>query len=421
MQIIHTRCCGLDVHKRTVVACLRIIGEAGRLVRTTRTFGTTTGELEGLRRWLKEAGCSHVAMESTGVYWKPVYNILEGHFEEVLVANAGQVKAVPGRKTDVKDAEWLADLLAHGLIRGSNIPGADQRALRDLTRYRTTLTQDRARYVNRLHKVLEDTNIKLGAVVSDLMGVSARAILAAIVAGERDPGVLASHASTRLAADTATLEAALRGVVRPHHAFMLAEILTRIDQLDEAIARVSKEVEVQTRPFEAQIEHLDTIPGVNRRIAEVILAEVGTDMSRFPSAGHLASWAGMCPGNNESAGKRQSGRTRRGNHWLRVALVEAGHGAGRKKNCYLQAQYRRLAARRGKKRALVAVGHSILCIAYHVLADGEPYRELGGNYFDERDQARLQKSLIHRLERLGLKVTVAPLQDPPQEVLEPAA
>ena len=409
MELVHERCCGLDVHKKSVAVCLRLPRGEGRIDKQRRTFGTTTPQLLELLDWLESNGCTHVAMESTGSYWKPVYNVLEGHFQEILVVNAQHLKRVPGRKTDMSDAEWIADLLAHGLVTGSFVPSAEQRELRDLTRHRTTLVRERVRVINRLQKTLEEANIKLASVVSDVTGMSAQAILTALARGESDPAVLAGMAHTRLRATPQQLTEALTGSVKAHQRFMLAEHLAHLEYLDEAVERVSDQIAERMRPFEEELALLDTIPGVSRRAAEILVAEIGVDMSRFPTAGHLASWAGMCPGHNESAGKRHSGKTRKGSPWLRSVLVEAAHGAGRKKDCYLQAQLRRLASRRGKKKALVAVGHSILVIAYHVLSRHEPYSDLGGNYFDERAQTALQRRLVTRLEKLGLKVTVEPL------------
>jgi transposase len=409
MEIVHRLCCGLDVHKRSVVACLRLVGPDGQVRKEKRTFGTTTRQLLALSDWLTGAGCTHVAMESTGVYWKPVFNVLEGQFEEVLVVNAQHIKAVPGRKTDMADAEWICDLLAHGLLRGSFIPSAGQRQLRDLTRYRTTLVRERARVINRVQKLLEGANIKLASVVTDITGMSARAMLNALVAGQTDPAELAKLGHPRLKATPEELAEALEGAVKPHERFMLREQLAHMDYLEGVIGRVSREIEAALRPFEAELALLMSIPGISRIVAEVLLAEIGADMSRFATSGHLASWAGMCPGHNESAGKRKSGTTRKGSPWLRAALVEAAHGASHKKDCYLQSQYRRLAARRGRKKALIAVGHSILEIAYRVLSDRVPYAELGANYFEERNREATQKRLIRRLENLGLEVTVKPL------------
>jgi transposase len=407
MQIMYECCCGLDVHKKRIVACLWRDNAAGQRQQEVRTFGTMTQDLLALADWLQAAGCTHVAMESTGVYWKPVFNLLEGLFE-VLVVNAQPIKAVPGRKTDVKDAEWIADLLQHGLLRASFIPPAAQRELRDLTRHRSSLVAERARIVNRLQKVLEDTNIKLAAVVSDIAGVSARAMLEALLAGERDAAVLAQLAKGRLRAKREFREQALAGRLRPHHAFLLTEHLSHIDSLDEAIARLSMQIGERLAPAEDEIALLDTIPGVSRRAAEVLLAEIGRDMSRFPSAKHLAPWAGICPGNYESAGKRKSGKTRKGSRWLRQLLIEAAHGAAPSKQTYLGALYGRLAARRGTKKALVAVGHTILVIAYHVLTRKEPDRDLGTNDFDLRDRQAVQRRLVRRLEQLGYQVSLQP-------------
>jgi len=408
MDVLYERCCGVDVHKKTVVACLMISGQGGRVNRQVRTYGTTTGELLALMDWLQSEGCTHVAMESTGVYWKPVYNILEGSFE-LLVVNAHHLKTVPGRKTDVRDAEWIADLLRHGLLRASFIPPAPQRELRELTRHRTTLVMDRARIVNRIQKVLEDANIKLGDVVSDITGVSARAMLEEMIAGVSDSHELAGLARGRLKAKHEQLVKALQGRFTAHHAFLLAEHLGHLDYLDESIERVTAEIEGRLAEQNTDVELLDSIPGINPRTASLLLAEIGPDMTRFPSARHLSSWAGICPGNNESAGKRYSGQTRKANKWLRQALMEAAHGAVRTKDCYLSAQYRRLAARRGKKRALVAVAHSILTIVYYVLKRQQPYRELGGNYFDERDRHAVERRLVARLENLGNRVSLQPV------------
>jgi transposase len=407
MEVVYERCCGLDVHKKMVVACRILPGEAGVPQKEIRTFGTMTRDLLALADWLREAEVTHVAMESTGVYWKPIHNLLEDAFA-LLVVNAAHIKAVPGRKTDVKDAEWIADLLRHGLLRGSFIPDAPQRELRELTRHRTSLVEDKTRVVNRLQKALEGANLKLSSVVTDINGVSARAMLEALLKGETDPTVLAELAKGRLKEKRQELEAALDGVVRPHHRLLITQHLEQIDFLEDAIRQVSAEIEERLRPFEAEVQRLDTIPGVNRRIAEVILAEVGADLTRFPTASHLASWAGICPGQCESAGKRQSGRTTQGSPWLKTALVEAAQGAARSKHTYLSAQYHRLAARRGRKKAILAVGHSILKIAYHLIQDRTEYRDLGGDYFDRRDKDALEKRLVRRLESLGFQVSLEP-------------
>ncbi len=352
-------------------------------------------------------------MESTGVYWQPVYNLLEGQFALLLV-NARHMQAVPGRKTDVKDCEWIAELLRHGLLTASFVPDRPQRELRELTRYRTALVQERSAEVNRLQKTLEGANIKLASVATDVMGTSGRQMLAALVAGATDGATLAQLAKGRLREKLPELEQALTGRMGPHQRFLLARQLAHITFLDEQIEQVSAEIAERLRPFQEVIDRLDAIPGVGRRIAEVLIAEIGTDLSRFATAAHLASWAARsagdgCPGNNESAGKRKSGATRKGSPWLRMALIEAAQAAGRMRNTYLMAQYRRLAARRGRKRALVAVGHTILVIAYHLLAEGTTYRDLGHNYFDERDRQRVERRLVHRLHDLGSRVTLAPV------------
>jgi transposase len=407
MDVVHARCCGIDVHKRTVVACLLVVNSGGALSKEVRTFGTMTQDLLCLADWLTTAGCTHVAMESTGVYWKPVYNLLEGSLE-VVVVNARHIKAVPGRKTDVKDCEWIADLLRHGLLQPSFIPERPQRELRELTRYRTSLIQERTAEVNRLQKVLEGANIKLAAVATDIMGRSGRAILAALVGGAGEATTLAQLARGRLREKMPQLEQALAGQFGAHQRFMVAQQLAHIDFLDEVIERVSAEVAERVRPFEEAVALLDTIPGVGRRTAEVLVAEIGVDMTRFPTAAHLAAWAGVAPGNNESAGKRRSGRTRKGSPWLRAALVEAAQAAGRTKSTYLGAQFRRLLPRKGKKRAAVAVGHSILVIAYHLLSRREPYHDLGVTYFDQRARQTLERRLVRRLEALGYTVSLQP-------------
>lgn len=407
MDVMYPQCCGLDVHKKTVTACLITSTEGAEPLKEMRTFRTMTADLLALADWLQQVGCTHVAMESTGVYWRPVYNILEGQCE-LLVVNAQHIKAVPGRKTDVKDAAWLAELLRHGLLRGSFIPSQPQRQLRELTRYRSTLIQDRARALNRLQAVLEDANLKLAAVVSNIYGVSARAMLEALIAGQRDVEVLAELARGRLRAKRAQLQEALAGRMTAHHSFLLAEHLSFMEALDEAIARVSEEIDQRLTAEQEAIALLDTIPGVGQRAAEILIAEIGTAMSRFPSAKHLASWAGMCPGNHESAGKRLSGKTRKGSRWLRQVLVEIAHAAAKTKQTYLAAQYKRIAARRGKKRALIAVGHTVLTIVYTMLTRQQPYQDLGAAYFDQRERHRVEQRLVQRLERLGYQVALQP-------------
>ncbi|HZS86068.1 MAG TPA: IS110 family transposase [Chloroflexota bacterium] len=401
MEVVHERCCGVDVHKKTVVAC--VITPAGQ---QTRSFGTTTRELRTLADWLEAEGVTHVAMESTGVFWRPVSNVLDGRGLTLLVVNAQHIKAIPGRKTDVKDAAWIADLLRHGLLRGSRIPDRAQREQQELVRYRTRLLQERAQVVQRIQKVLEGANIKLSAVLADVVGVSGRAMLEALVAGTADAEALAALARGRLRAKHAALTEALEGSVGPAQRVLLDSHLHQLDFLDGEIARLSEEIAERFRPFEAALVRLDTIPGIGQRAAERILAEIGADVSDFPTAGHLASWAGLCPGNHQSAGKRLSGRTRHGNTWLKAALVEAAWGAVHTRDCYLAALYHRLAARRGAKRAIVAVAHALLVIVYHLLRDSTAYRELGGNYFDERDREATARRSVRRLERLGFKVTL---------------
>jgi transposase len=404
MKVLYDRCCGLDIHKRSVVAC--VLTPSGKEV---RTFGTMTKDLLDLSDWLTEQGCTHVAMEATGVYWKPIYNLLEDSDLTLLVVNARHIKAVPGRKTDVRDAEWIADLLQHGLLRGSFIPDRSQRELQELIRYRRSLIGERAREVNRIQKVLEGANIKLSSVISNTMGVSGRAMLEALVAGTTDAETMAKLATARLEATPEQLTAALEGRMGAHQRMLLGLQLQHVTQLDDAIERVSAEIEERLRPFEDQLQRLDTIPGVSRRGAQEIIAAIGVDMSRFPSHRHLASWAKLCPGTNESAGKRGNAATGKGNPYLRETLVEAGWAAGRTKQTYLAAQFHRLKGRRGAKRAVVAVAHSILVIAYHILKeDGSVYEDLGPNYFDERSKEATTKRTVNRLERLGYKVTLEP-------------
>jgi len=411
MEVLYSHCAGLDVHKKTVVVCRLGVDAKGHKVKAVETFGTPTAELLRLSDWLTAGTCTHVAMESTGEFWKPIWNLLEGSFELLLV-NAQHVKRVPGRKTDVQDAEWLADLLQHGLLKASFIPPVEQRDRRDLTRQRTQLVRDRASVLNRIQKVLEGANIKLSSVVSQIDGVSSRAILEEMVADHLNPAQLEALVHGRLRDKLAELEQALTGRVRAHHRFLLAQHLAHLDFLDEQIAVYGQEIERLTAPFEELVTLLDTIPGVARTTAELILAEVGADLSRFPTADHLASWAGLVPGNNESAGKRLSGKMRQGSQWLRVGLTQAAHAAARQKNNYLAAHYHRLAGRRGKKRATMAVAHSILVIAYHMIQRREPYQDLGSNYYDERQKVSTANRLTRRLEKLGYRITITPPATP---------
>lgn len=410
MKIVHKCCAGLAVHKKTVVACRIIHNEQGEEEKEIKTFGTFTSELLQMLDWLQIADVRHVAMESTGVYWKPIYNLLEGEME-VLLVNARHIKFVPGRKTDVKDAQWIAELLQHGLLKASYIPSVEQRDLRDLVRYRTRLIQDRAREINRVQKVLEDANIKLASVVSDVLGVSSRNMLAQLIAGQDDPTQLADLAQKRLRQKIAELERALEGHVREHHRLLLSLHLEHIDDLNAKISKLDEEIDRLLIPFDQieALERLDTIPGVNKTTAEIIIAEFGLDMKRFPDAGHAASWAGLVPGRNESAGRNRSSRTTDGNKYLKSALIQAAHAAGRSKNNYLSAQYRRLAARRGKQRAAVAVAHSILVIVYHMLKRGTVYQDLGGDYFDKRKQDHIERRLVKQLESFGYKVALEPV------------
>ena len=461
MHVLYPRCAGVDVHKKTVVVCRIIPGPDGKPVKEIRTFTTMTRGLLALADWLTAGGVTHVAMESTGVYWKPIYNLLEGIFTLLLV-NAAHIKQVPGRKSDVKDCEWIADLLRHGLLKGSFVPERDLRELRELTRYRTALVRERAAEQNRVHKTLEGANIKLSSVASDLMGVSARQMLLGLCSGRQDPAALAQLAKGRLREKIELLERALEGDFQPHQRFLVAQQLAHIDYLEELVAQVSAEILQRLEPapspappspgpapteappadptvglaaelaarrealfrqraaaslepqeaaeaplsFVAAVALLVTITGVSQRTAEIIVSEIGTDMSRFPSAGHLCSWAGLVPGLNVSAGKRHGNKTRRGSPWLRSALVESAHGASRSKGTYLSAQYHRLAARRGSKKAIVAVAHSILAAAYYLLKDRTTYVDLGDAYYDQRDTEAIQRRLVRRLEELGCKVTI---------------
>ena len=408
MQIIHECCSGLDVHAKTVVACLIKRGK-----KQTRTFSTMTDDLLRLSDWLVEEGCTHVAIESTGVYWKAVFNILEGVLEVILV-NAQHVKAVPGRKTDVKDSEWLADLLRHGLLKASFIPPPAIRELRELTRYRQSLIREQTALSNRVQKLAESGNIKLSQVASDALGVSGKLMLRAVADGETDAEKMAELARRRMRSKIPELRRALEGRMTKAQRWVLGELLTRYEEIERAVERVERQIdeEVSQGPdhfVEEAVTLLQTIPGIGESVAETIVSEIGVDMGRFATDGHLASWAGMCPGNNESAGKRKSGKTTKGNTYLRAALTQAAWAASHTRGTYLQAQYQRLAKRMGKKKALVAVGHSILVIVYHVLANRASYQELGGDYFDRQNVVQQRTRLIRKLETLGLKVTVEEL------------
>jgi transposase len=407
MEVLYPHCAGLDVHKATVVAAVRLV-TGGRVAREVRTFATTTAGLLELAAWLGENGCTHVVMEATGVYWRPVWHILaEGGFALVL-ANAAQVKNVPGRKTDVGDAAWLAELLAHGLVRASFVPDAPTEELRSLLRTRKQLVRERASHVLRLQKTLEDANVKLDGVVADLLGRSGRAMLEALVAGETDPEKLAALAHPRLAATPERLREALRGRVTAHHRFLLRLHLDQVDALAAATGRIDREVEERLAPFRTAVELLASIPGVGALAARVIVAEIGLDMDRFPTAGHLVSWAGLCPRNDESAGKRRSDRLRKGAPWLKTILVQCAWAASRKKASYLQAQYHRLRARRGTRKAVCAVAASILTAAYHMLKNGTAYRDLGPGHLDRRSREAQARRLVRRLADLGYAVELAP-------------
>jgi transposase len=408
MERMLERCAGLDVHKKTVTACVRVPGANGDRAQHVRTFDTTTAALLVLRDWLAAHGITHVAMESTGVYWRPVYYVLEDAFHCIL-ANAAQIAQVPGRKTDVKDCVWIAQLLEHGLIRASFVPPAPIRELRDLTRYRKVLIQERTRHANRLHKVLEDAGIKLTSVASRLLGVSGRAMLDALVAGTTDPEVLADLARGRLRQKLPALRQALVGRFRSHHAFLVSQLLTHVDYLDEAIQTVGGHIDEVMVPFTDELARLDTIRGINQRTAEVIIAEIGVDMTVFPTAKHLASWAGLCPGNNESAGKHRSGKTRPANRWLRAALIEAALAAStRAAPGAFAARYRRIMPHRGHKKAIVAVAHAMLVTIYHQLTRQTTYHDPGTDYYDRRHAERLRRRALQTLERQGYRVTLEP-------------
>jgi transposase len=406
MDVVYERCCGLDVHQKTVVACLR----RGRQAET-RTFRTVTDDLIALVEWLAAADCEQTAMESTGSYWKPIYNLLEAADLPVIVVNPAHMKALKGRKTDRKDAAWIAELLQHGLLQPSFIPDRPQRELRELVGYRRSLVAERAREINRIQKVLEGANIKLKGTIADVVGCAGRAMLEAIIAGETDPAVIAGTVTTHVRATKDELRQAVHGRVTTHQRWLLREQLLHLDHLTERIAAATAQIEERMRPFEDAIARLDTIPGINRLGAQEIIAWIGTDMSRFPDAAHLASWAKLSPGNNQSGGKCRPGRIGKVTMPLRATLVEAAHGASITRNCYLADQCRRITARRGKARAMVAVAHSILEIVYHLLKDGGTYEELGEHYLARRNREANRRRLVRRLEALGYRVTVEEVPD----------
>jgi transposase len=408
MEVLYARCAGLDVHKETVAACVLTPSAGAEPNKQIGEFGTTTTELRRLRDWLRESGVTHAAMESTGVYWKPVFNILESTCQ-LIVVNARHIKQVPGRKTDKADCAWIASLLRHGLLQASFVPEAEVRQLRDLCRTRTTLVRECVQVGNRLRKILEDANIKLDSVASDALGVSGREMILALVRGNDDPAALAELARGRLRAKLPELERALEGQVTAHHRFLLREMMRQLAFLEGQVERFERQIGRCMRPFEWAAELLITMPGVDRTAACALIAEIGADMSRFPSSRHLASWAGLCPGNNESAGKRRSGKSHRGNRWIRGLMTEIAWAASRTKNSYSATQYRRLTGHRGKKRALVAVANSLLQAAWHMLSQRQGYIELGAQYLDSLHQKETERALIRRLEKLGHKVILEPV------------
>lgn len=409
MRVVNRRCGGLDVHQRSVVACVLLTELDGTVYREVRSFGTMTVDLLALNDWLNGLGVEQVAMESTGVYWRPVFNLLEAEHEIILV-NAQHIKAVPGRKTDVKDSEWLADLLRHGLLRASFIPPAPVRELRELTRYRQDLLHERTQEVNRLHKILEGANIKLGVVATDILGKSGRDMLEAILSGVGDATSLAALARGRLRAKLPALRQALEGRVQTQHRVLIRHALAHVDFLEQQLAELTIEIEEATGAFRDAVALLETIPCVGHTAATAILAEIGVDMQCFPSARHLASWAGVCPGNRQSAGKRLGGKTTHGNTWLRAILGEVAWSLAHTSNTYLAAHYHRLARRCGKRKAIVAVSHTLLVVIYHMLREQHPYQDLGADYFDRLDTQRLQRHYVHRLEQLGYAVSLTPAE-----------
>lgn len=408
MEVLHAHCAGLDLHKDSVVGCIRHMVE-GKVRTEVKTFRTTTQELMALSDWLSAEGVTHIAMEATGVYWKPVWHILsDGEFELVL-ANAAHVKNVPGRKTDVNDATWLADLMAHGLIRASFVPDEPTQQMRDLLRTRKQLVRERSGHTQRIQKTLEDANIKLDSVISNIVGVSGRRMVEALIDGQTDPEALAALADGRLKATPAELEASLRGRVTDHHRFLLRLHLDQLDALDAAIARIDQEVDSNVEPFRVAIELLSTIPGVSSLAAEVIVSEIGIDMTRFPTEGQLISWAGLCSKNDESAGKRRSRRMKKGAPWLKTTLIQCAWAATRTKGTYLHAQYLRLRSRRGPKIAIGGVAASILTAAYHMLKNGTVYQDLGADHFDNRAKGKQVLRLLNRLRNLGFAVQITPV------------
>jgi len=410
MQVLYERCCGLDVHNKTVVACVLITSPDGQVQKQGRTFATTTASLLALADWLASLDISHVALESTGIYWRPVFNLLE-EGRTIILVHAQHMRAVPGHKTDIKDSEWLADLLRHGLLKASFIPSKPTRDLRDLVRYRKTLVQERAQEVNRLQKVLETANVKVSSVVSDVLGKSGRRMLAAIIEGVSDAEALADLARGTLRHKLPQLQEALHGQIESQHRVLLGQIFAHISFLEHSLEHLQQEIEQRLCPFEEAMQVLLSIPGIQAITAAAILAEIGVEMSRFPSAKHLASWAGVCPGNKQSGGKRLSGKTTKGNVRLRAVVVEAVWNISRMKDNYLSAQYHRLARRLGKLQAAIAVAHSLLIVIYHVLRDKKPYHDLGTDYFDSLDKERLTRQALRRLEALGYAVTLTPKEE----------
>jgi transposase len=421
MRIVYQRCCGLDVHKESVTACLLLIDDEGEYRVEKRRFSTMTRDLRDLAAWLRTEGIERIAMEATGVYWRPVWNILEPLGFELLLVNAQHIKNVPGRKTDQKDSEWIADLLQHGLLRGSFVPPSEIRQLRDLTRMRARMRQELATYANRIQKVLEDANIKLGAVASNVLGVSGRHMLKALMSGERDPKQLAAMARGRLREKCDALELALDGHFTDHHRFQLTLLFDLLEYGEMQMAKLEVEIhrllnqvgnQEPSGSLQTAVDLWKTIPGIDDLTASMLVAEIGPNMDQFPDAHHLASWAGLCPGNNESAGKRRSGKTRKGSVWLRRGLCQAAWASSRAKNTYLAALYRRMIARRGKKKTIVAVAHAMLIIAYHLLKRACVYQDLGADYFEQLDRRGLQRRLVNRLGRLDFQVTLTPAPKP---------